>query len=169
MSFINNIKSLWIIIILLILVNVITVSTIWISKDRRPNWRPDREIVQPVRQHFLKGALEFTAEQEVIFDSLSEQHRTRLADLGNEIKSLREELVNKMRNQEFDVESEQLIRQIGERQAELEMVNFRNFKAVLELCNDEQKEQFLNMMQRAFRPHNDRHDGDLPYRGRRRR
>jgi hypothetical protein len=166
MSFLTNIKSLWIIIIVLIIVNIFSVGAIWLSKDHRPYYRSgsgsrsDRSNLQSRNQHFIPRELNFTGDQRAEFDSLAALHRESLRQKTDEIGLLREQLVTRMRNQEFNSASEELIQQIGEKQAELELLNFRNFRDVMNICDDDQKEKFVSMMQRAFRPrHDDRGGG----------
>ncbi|MCK5104540.1 MAG: hypothetical protein KAR17_17065 [Cyclobacteriaceae bacterium] len=161
MSFLTNIKSLWIIIIILVILNIASVGTIWLSKDHRPysrsgtSSRSDRKIQQPRSVHFLTKELNFTADQQVKFDTLAASHKENLDLKTDEIRVLREQLVNRMKNQEFSSGSEELIKQIGQKQAEIELINFRNFRDVMNICDDKQKEKFIGMMQRAFKPRHD--------------
>jgi len=164
MSFLTNIKSLWVIIIVLIVINFFSVGVIWLSKDHRPFNRPGtysraaRSNLQTRDQHFIPKELNFTAAQEQKFDSLATLHRATVNLKTDEIRILREQLVNRMKNQEFDATSEELIQKIGQVQAELELINFRNFRDVMNICDESQKEKFLGMMRRAFRPRHDDHE-----------
>jgi len=162
MSLLTNNKFLWAFIFILLLLNAFLISTMWISKSHRPYQRTGRpdQTQAPVNQHFLKDQLKLSAEQQVIFDSLATIHRANLEVKTNEIRTLREELVNKMKNQEYDSASENLIQQIGDKQAELELLNFRNFRAIMNICDETQKEAFIGMMHRAFRPRDDYHSAD---------
>ena len=163
MSFLTNIKSLWIIIIVLIIVNILFIGSLWVTRDhrsldRRGNYqRSERNISVTGDQHFIPRRLDFSDEQQEKFDSLATLHRQNLSLKTDEIRELREQLVTRMKNQEFNSASEAIIEQIGQKQAELELLNFRNFRDVMSICDDTQKENFVNMMQRAFRPRIDRH------------
>jgi flagellar biosynthesis GTPase FlhF len=161
MSLLSNKKFLWIVILVLVVLNAFLISTMWISKSHRPYQRADRQdqTQSPSRQHFLKDQLKLSDEQQVIFDSLASIHRANLEQKTDEIRTLREQLVNKMKNQEYDSASESLIQQIGDKQAELELLNFRNFRDIMAICDESQKEVFVGMMHRAFRPRGDfRHE-----------
>lgn len=166
MSFLTNIKSLWVIIIILIVLNILSVSTIWLSRDHRSFsrqgqfQRSERNIPPTRNEHFLARELNLSAEQKVKFDTLAARHKENLDFKTDEIRILREQLVDRMKNQAFDSVSEELIHQIGQKQAELELINFRNFRDVMSLCDDQQKEKFLGIMQRAFKPRNDYHGRD---------
>jgi hypothetical protein len=161
MSFLTNIKSLWVIIIILIALNIFLTGSVWLNKNQRPFSKQeffrktDRNISANRKEHFLARQLNFNPVQEAEFDTLAVKHRARLSAVNDELKALREQLVGKMRNQEFDSASEKLIEEIGQKQSELELINFRNFQEVLSICDAEQKEKFIGIMRRAFRPHND--------------
>ena len=158
MSLFTNIKSLWVIIIVLVVLNVFLISTIWISKQHRPinrsaaSSRTDRGTRSPMDQHFIPRRLNFTESQISAFNSQEEEHRNRHVEIVNEIKSLREQLVASIKNDDFDSVSEDLVSQIGQKQAELELNNFRNFKEVMSLCDSSQKQEFLGIMGRVFSP-----------------
>jgi len=160
MSFLTNNKFLWVVILVLLVLNVFLISTMWISKAHRPYQRVPSIGQAPPSQHFLANQLKLTSEQQVIFDSLATIHRANLELKTDEIRTLREELVTKMKNQEYDSASERLIQLIGEKQAELELLNFRNFRDIMNICDETQKETFLGMMHRAFRPREDFHSDD---------
>jgi hypothetical protein len=166
MSFLTNIKSLWIIIIVLIVINIFSIGAIWLTKDRKPYYRSgsyprtERGIPQSRDQHFIPKELNFTADQQQKFDALALAHRESINLKTDEIRTLREQLVDRMKNQEFDTTSEELIQKIGHVQAELELLNFRNFRDILNISDDAQKEKFISMMQRAFRPRYEHHERD---------
>ena len=165
MSFLTNIKTLWAIIIVLIIVNIVSLGSIWFTRehrsfDRRGNYtRSERSIEQTRDQHFIPKRLNFSDDQQEKFDSLAVLHRQNLNQEIDEIRELREQLVARMKKQEFNSSSEDLIQQIGQKQAELELLNFRNFRDVMNICNEVQKQQFVDMMQRAFRPRGGDHRG----------
>jgi hypothetical protein len=158
MSFFTNIKSLWITIIVLIILNIVLTGSIWLTKEHRPFTRSgairgaNLKTPTPHRGNFLIKELNFNIEQQSEFDTLAAKHNANLNAINDEIKALREQLVNRMKNQAFDSVSEGLIQDIGQKQAELELINFRNFRDIMSICDAEQKEKFLEIMRRAFRP-----------------
>jgi len=166
MAFLTNIKSLWVIIIVLVILNIVSVGTTWMTREHRPftrsgiTSRPDRNAQKPVNEHFLARELNLTAEQQVKFDALAAAHKENLELMTDEMRILREQLVDRMKNQVFDSVSEELTQQIGQKQAELELINFRNFRDVMNICDASQKEKFLGIMQRAFKPRYDYHGRD---------
>ena len=169
MKILSNIKFLWIVILILIVLNIASITAVWIEErgDEVPVLR-ERAMMNR-RDHFLKRELNFTPEQQAQFDSLLDQHRDQLEAKMEEIRTLREELLGRMRNQEFTGEAENIVRQIGEKQSELELMNYQHFKEVLAICNEEQKQIFLQTIRRAVGPHHGRPDFNRPdddFRGR---
>jgi hypothetical protein len=173
MKLLSNIKFLWIVILVLIILNIASIATHWIKQDevwdrsRRFSFRTGQ------RDHFLKQELNLTPVQQVRFDSLMIGHRSQLESLVAEIRSLREELMGMIRNQEFTAEAEELVREIGKKQQELELLNYQHFRDVLGICNEEQKQVFLETIKRAVGPRHERPehrnpDPDFRERGRRR-
>jgi Spy/CpxP family protein refolding chaperone len=156
MKILSNIKFLWIIILILIVLNIASITAVWIEErgDEVPVLR-ERAMMNR-RDHFLKRELNFTDEQQAQFDSFLDKHRNQLESKLEEIRTLREELMGMMRNQEFSTESENIVRQIGEKQSELELMNYQHFKDVMSICNEEQKQMFLETIKRAVGPHHGR-------------
>jgi len=153
MELLSNKRFLWIIILALLILNLASLATIWVREWDDKSSRA-RESIPPIaRDHFLKRQLNFSAEQQTKFDTLFSKHRNQLELKADEIRSLREELMNLMRSQEFTSESEAIVRRIGERQSELEILNYNHFKEVMAICNDEQKQIFIETLKRAVGPH----------------
>ncbi|MBR9999588.1 MAG: periplasmic heavy metal sensor [Cyclobacteriaceae bacterium] len=152
MKLISNIKFLWIVILVLIILNLASITAVWLEErdNQDPVMRDPARIGR--REHFLKERLNFTFGQQAQFDSLLTHHRSELEATIEEIRSLREELMGMMKNQEFTTGAEEIVRQIGEKQSELELLNYRHFKEVLTICNDEQKQIFLETVKRAVGP-----------------
>jgi Spy/CpxP family protein refolding chaperone len=172
MKLLSNIKFLWIIILVLVVLNLVSITTVWIEEkgDEAPVFR--ERILMNRRDHFLKKELNFTSEQQAQFDSLMVNHRDEIQGKMEEIRTLREELMGLMRNQVFTTEAENIVRQIGEKQSELELMNYQHFKEVMAICDEEQKQVFLETIRRVVGPHRgrpefNRSDDDL--RGWRRR
>ena len=152
MEILTNKRFLWIIILVLLILNIVSLSTIWL----RP-WESGvtvtREFRRPLaKDHFLNTRLNFTPEQQTQFDKLLTKHRETLDSKVIEISSLRKELMGMMRNQEFTTESEKIVQSIGQKQSELELINYNHFKEIMAICNNEQKQVFIETMMRAVGP-----------------
>lgn len=172
MKILENIKFLWIIILVLVIVNIASLTAVWIEEkgDEVPFLR--ERVMMNRRDHFLKRELNFTPAQQAQFDSLLENHRDEIQEKMEEIRTLREELMGLMRNQAFTADAENIVRQIGEKQSELELMNYQHFKEVMTICNEEQKQIFLQTIRRVVGPHYGRPDfnkSEDDFRGRGRR
>ena len=152
MEILTNKRFLWIIILILLILNIASLSTIWL-RPWESGIRETREFRRPLaKDHFLNKRLNFTSEQQAQFDKLLTKHRDTLDSKVIEISSLRKELMGMMQNQEFTSESEKIVQTIGQKQSELELINYNHFKEIMAICNDEQKEVFLETMMRAVGP-----------------
>jgi hypothetical protein len=156
MELLSNKRLLWIIIFVLLILNLTSMAIIWFNDwdKNAPRLRQYRSFEQ--RDHFLKNKLDLTQSQQAKFDSLLAIHRNEIEIKLDEIRTLREELMSKIRNQDLSGESEEIVRAIGERQSELEILNYNHFKEVMAICNDEQKQIFLETIKRAVGPHHPR-------------
>ena len=135
------------------ILNIASLSTIWLRPWESGVTVTSREFRRPVaKDHFLNKRLDFTPEQQTRFDKLLSKHREALDSKVIEISSLRKELVGLMRNQEFTAESEKIVQTIGQKQSELELINYNHFKEIMAICNDEQKQVFIETMMRAVGP-----------------
>lgn len=152
MEILSNKRLLWIIILVLLILNIASISTIWL-KTWRSGFPEMREFKrQMAKDHFLNKRLNFTPVQQAQFDELLSKHREVLDSKVIEISSLRKELMGMMRDQEFSQESEEIVQRIGKKQSELELINYNHFKEVMAICNDEQKQVFIETMMRAVGP-----------------
>ncbi len=152
MEILTNKRFLWIIILILLILNIASLTTIWL-RPWESGVRETREFRRPgAKDHFLNKRLNFTPEQQAQFEKLLKKHRNALDTKVIEISSLREELMGMMRNQEFTTESEKIVQTIGQKQSELELINYNHFKEIMAICNDEQKQVFLETMMRVVGP-----------------
>ena len=152
MKILTNIKSLRIIILVLLILNIASLSTIWL-KTRHSRFPDGREFRRQVaKDHFLNKRLNFTPEQQGQFDELLSKHREALDLKVTEIRSLRKELMGMMRNQEFSLRSEEIVQRIGQKQSELELINYNHFKEIMAICDEEQKQVFTEIMMRVVGP-----------------
>ena len=152
METLTNKRVLWIIILVLLILNIATLSTIWL-KSRQSGIPAPGEFRRPMAQnHFLNRQLNFNSEQQARFEVILTKHREQLDSKVTEIRSLRMELMGMMRNQEFSAESEEIIQRIGEKQTELELINYNHFREIMAICDDEQKQVFVETVTRAVGP-----------------
>lgn len=147
MATLNKIRILWGVIIILVLVNVFTIVTLWISRSHKP----PPEFNRKSKKEFLEEHLGFNEEQIKKFESIKSTHFGEIKTQMDSIRLLREELLVLMRKQVFNGDAEKLIEKIGAKQTELEKMNFRHFREVLGICDENQKEAFIETMKKAYK------------------
>jgi hypothetical protein len=161
MELLSDKKFLWIIILALLILNLASLATIWVREWGERDSRISESRPPIARDHFLKKRLNFSPEQQVEFDTLLSKHRSQLELKADEIRSLRKELMSMMRNQEFSQESEEIVHMIGQKQSELELLNYNHFEDVMAICNDKQKQVFIETLKRVVGPHHRHGDHNL--------
>ncbi len=159
--FSKNKISLWIIVIL-VLLNLFTLSTIWYNQFRTPD-RPPRQEVGHRRQGLkvLEQKLNLTAEQITVFADIRQRHFEKMEPLQKEIFSCRRELMDELYKTEPDtVRISSLAKRIGEKEILRERYIFEHFMEMKSACTPEQKEKFEILLKQLMAPHE-----DMPRRG----
>ena len=146
----KNTRSLWIIILVLIVVNLLSLGSLWMTRASRPldNVTFKTRTVDP--GHFIPSRLDFSPEQTKSFDSLANLHRADLSRTMDDIRSLRRQLMDQVGKNEPDKTGD-LIHKIGQMHEELEKINFWHFQNVMNICQEDQREDFRKMLYRGFR------------------
>jgi len=150
MAILSNKKFLWIIIILLIIINLFSITAIWKTRARKPMFTSKNSLSR--QDHFLYRKLDFSSDQQVIVDSLVNMHRGNIGVAMKDIGALRKSLIESIQNDTDQVYIDSLVKRIGNQQMVLEKINYHHFREVLSICNPDQKKEFLNIMDRAVIP-----------------
>jgi len=151
--FSKNKISVWIIVIL-VLLNLFTLSTIWYNQLRRPV-RPPREEMRHHRQglEMLGQKLKLTDEQVKIFEGMRQQHFEKMKPLQEEIISVRQQLMDELSKAEPDTALVNiLIKSIGDKETVLERNRFEHFMELRSVCTPEQKEKFEILLRELMGP-----------------
>jgi len=137
-------------IIFLVVVNIITISTMWLllTKERGP--QPFDQLKRPQgSMELMQKELNLSKEQKENFEKArvaSFEKSKKLLDKMNELKEkLSKELVND--NIDSTVVTS-LVQEIGSTHAKLEKLRFDHFKELLSLCSKEQKEKFKPILEK---------------------
>lgn len=155
----KNNRPLWIVILVLIVINLLSLGSLWITRDRGPDGnaefrRSDRKPPPHLAQkHFIPNRLKFDQEQQVKFDSLAMLHSASLSSTMDEIKLLRKQLIDQIGKNEPDSVAD-LIYQLGQQQIVLEEINFQHFENVMSLCDEDQQKAFRKIIHRGFQVKN---------------
>lgn len=146
----SNTRSLWIIIFGLIILNVLSLASIWFHRDHKSSHNTTFKTRTIDPRHLIPKKLNFTDEQAATFDSLATLHREDLSRTINEMRTLRKQLMDQVDTTDT-IRANDLIHQIGEKHKEIEKINFAHFQKVMGLCDEDQKQALKKIMHRVFR------------------
>ena len=153
----NKTKYLYILVIVLIAVNAITLVIVW----RRPLLMPMISTNQEQRPgDILAQNLGFSRQQKVRYDELRNEHHSIMIVYSDSIRMLREKLHSILINND-STEARGVIAMIGNVQQCIEQATYDHFAKVRLLCTPQQRQQYDRMVHRAIT------EGYPPSRGRR--
>jgi periplasmic protein CpxP/Spy len=163
----NNSKFLKIVIVLLLLINLSTISFMWFNKP------PKRDAVRD----FLAKELQFTAKQREQFAALKKTHRTEIEALKESNKENHDAYFDLLKNPNVDsVTVSKAAHDIILIKEKEELSTFYHFQKVRALCDEKQKQKFDEIIKDAARmmappregqgppPRRDGEDGPPPLR-----
>lgn len=141
----------WLVIILLA-INIITLTFFWIyildtkhPREIKPFDKPPDEI------NFLKEELNLSKDQEKIFETKRKDLFSEADKLFSKMSELQGELTNKLVKQEYSREAtDSIITRIGIIQSTLERLRYNHFKELLSICSQDQKEKFYPIIKRIL-------------------
>lgn len=104
-------------------------------------------------ENFIVKELKFDESQLDKFKTIGNKHHKKMRIISDEIGELKDALFNKisdtsLNNQEID----SIITLIGRKERDKETEVFYHLRAIQELCNDEQKKRFNDIVKNARRP-----------------
>jgi len=122
--------------------------------------KPDRNGPRNNPEQFIVKELNFNADQMQEFKGLGKNHRERMMELDQEHKQLKDKLFNKISENNVNaLEIDSISSLIGENIKNKDLEVFNHFRAIQEICNDNQKEKFKRIVMDAL------HKGAPPRRG----
>ena len=121
--------TFWIIFLLVIL-NISTISMLWLNQNRRSDAPPPLRAPKHDQRTlgFLQKELDLTDAQILLYDQLRQAHKQQTRGLINDIRRLKQEMMDEIFNDEPDTtKAMELADLIGEKQAEVERITFNHF------------------------------------------
>ncbi len=106
-------------------------------------------------EHVFKSELGFSDDQMKQFKILKEEHRENTKKYLRELKELKKEMFTSI-SDENNINGEAITKEIGEKQTALELLTLHHFTDLRNLCNEDQKKQFdeiLDQMSKRFSKH----------------
>ena len=140
----SNNKFLIALVLVLILINLGTLSFIWFKKPKRHD--PMRMLRGPKVERYLQKELNLNPEQSRTFSELREQHFQSTTGLVTRMHNARTQLVSLMAKEADTVQIDSLITMISSTQAMLDRYNFQHLKKLRSVCDDTQKPKFDTLM-----------------------
>ncbi|MBD3289491.1 periplasmic heavy metal sensor [candidate division KSB1 bacterium] len=146
------------VIILLVILNIGTLSMLWFGKSQRPAHLPDRQHPENERvrlQELLQSELGFDEAQVEQYLHLRREHREKIDHLNTEIRRVKRQMFDEVlaENPQPTI-SDSLLNLAQEKQAQIEKLTFRHFLDLKKLCKPEQQDKLRLLMHELFRqPH----------------
>ena len=143
--FTKNKLVFWIVIVLIVL-NVLLLSTVWIGHAKRPpRGGPGRGALGGMR--IMEDVLGLNREQVEAFEQIRKQHFERTRLLNERRLAVRIDLVNELFVAEPDREKiNRLLSELKGVQGEFDQKLFQHFGELRDQCTDEQKSELKSML-----------------------
>ncbi len=149
----KNKFNTWLILILLA-VNILTVSIIWMQtlKERNPILPPPVGIEQkPESVSLMQRTLNLSDEQTKQFEKMRENHFARSKIVNEKILELKRQIVKQIFSDKKDtVLVSSLCNQIGALETDLEKLRFKHFTEFVSICTPGQKEIFEPVLMELY-------------------
>ncbi|MBS1515318.1 MAG: Spy/CpxP family protein refolding chaperone [Bacteroidetes bacterium] len=142
-------KLLFTVIIILILINVSTLSFMWYAKLKEPpppvivNAPPMQQGPPPEGRANLKEQLKLTDAQMEAVDKIREEHLAQIRKTKEEMRGLKDELFSNLSKPDADTNKvKDITNRIGTYEARIDLITFDNFREIRKIISDEQKKKF---------------------------
>jgi hypothetical protein len=149
----NKVPGIWKWMVgLLFVLNLALLATIWFKPG-------DKQLASPGvnggerPNEFIERKLHFSAEQVSAFDVLRKRHHDSIMTLQQQGRELRDQYFDNLKHPET-VDSNNVNRialAIADNQKEIELVTYRHFRQVRQLCNEQQKPVFDDIIDEVLR------------------
>jgi len=148
MSYFNRTKWLTILVVLLVALNIASLTTFWLLKDRRQGPPPPQNGVTD----FLVKELGFDSAQKQRLEQLVETHRSTVMDIRRGHREAKDAFFALLKEPALtDSALAVAAAKADAPDQRLEMATFRHFQQVRALCNDAQKKKFDQIIQQVLR------------------
>jgi Spy/CpxP family protein refolding chaperone len=132
---------LYILVLFLVVINGFFLFKIF--GDSRP---PDRNPGQ-----FIAKELNFDEAQMQDFRDINMEHNEAIREISREVRQLKDALFNQLSEAVVNEEKvNDLTRRIGEKARQKDLKTFYHFKAVQEICTEEQRKRFISIIKDAL-------------------
>jgi periplasmic protein CpxP/Spy len=115
------------------------------KKSEHRSKQPRRPISE-----FVQKELGFSKEQGEKFQQLRDQHKETVKPLMQEMQKLKDSLFGSLQKPTDDSTVKILADKIGEKQQELELITYRHFQQVRQICNNDQLPKFDSLVHKMI-------------------
>lgn len=143
MDSITRNKRLGWVVLLLVVMNIVSLSALWIGYTKRPG----RETPGKGGDKFLEQKLELRPEQTEKLKALRVSHFNKVEGLKREFRESRKGLHEFWKVENGAAQAKGLAEKIGRLQADIELEIFTHFSDIREICDDKQKKVFDSIIE----------------------
>lgn len=141
----DNSKFLKTVIIILLLINIGTLTFMWMHQHGMP---PPH---QPEIGNYLMHELKFTEAQKNQFEQMRDEHRHEIDGLRKKSREMHDSFFDLLGNSQADSNNvNQMADSITSLQKEIEISTFYHFQKVRTICTREQQEKFDEIIKEAL-------------------
>ena len=135
-------RFLYLLLIFLVIANGYLLYNQFNGKGKRGHRESRKDPVE-----FISKKLEFNDQQVAQLKEISVKHREKVQEIYKETKLLKSNLFNAISNTSVNQnEIDSIINLIGEKTKYKETEMFFHLRGISDICNDDQKEKFENML-----------------------
>ncbi len=157
MNYFSDIKLYKWLVIILIIINVLTLSFLWINDNAdecvHPKARKEysKKNAQERNERFLKKELNLTDDQLAQFNTLRSKHFNAVHTKKIEAHLIKEVLFEEVFKDSTNILlKDSLINAIAQKEAELELLNFKHFEALSSVCTPDQQDRLKHVILEVF-------------------
>jgi periplasmic protein CpxP/Spy len=153
MDFLIKSKILYIIIGILIVLNLLSLGTLWFWKSRGEHRPPhmEQDHMKKDGKMFLTKELNLSKTQSDEIDKLRDEHFKKISPFFEDIHKLKDSLFALLPSKDSSKFVE-IANKIGAKQSELELETFRHFQKVRDILDDTQKQKFDVILKDMVKP-----------------
>ena len=152
MSYFNRNKGWAIAFLLLIFLNIATLTALWLMKDGKPlPFLKDKDPKSGVVD-FLVKELGFDSLQKQKLIALRDEHQQKVMALRKMNREAKDAFFDLLQKSDLpDSAIENGAKNAAHFDQELDVLTFRHFRDIRNLCNEEQKKKFENIIRQVLR------------------
>jgi len=139
-------RNLLLTIIVLVILNIVTLTLLWIGRPESP-----RENKVHIQKRLMEE-LNFSEKQAEQYIALREDHQKNLMLINEEIKKVKKEMFDQVLFENSTDISDSLLNLSLKKQGELDRITFRHFQDLKKICNKEQQKKLMKLVHNILGP-----------------